>query len=179
MENQIFFMFYNLAHKSIFFDRLIIFLAEILPYLFILAVGLYLIFHKEKIILKNIFKMLKQEWQETVLVFFSGILAWFFTFLIKNLLSFPRPFVLFDNIIPLFPKNGFSFPSGHATFFMALAFAIFLIHKKHGFYFILIAFLIGLARIVAGVHFPIDILAGFVLGILIAFFVRFLYKKLS
>ena len=34
------------------------------------------------------------------------------------------------NVVPLFDKIDYSFPSGHATFFMALAVAIFLNHKK-------------------------------------------------
>jgi len=34
------------------------------------------------------------------------------------------------------------------------------------------ALLIGLARIVAGVHFPLDILGGFALGIAVAFLVK-------
>ena len=39
------------------------------------------------------------------------------------------------------------------------------------------AFLIGLVRIMAGIHFPIDILGGFILGTLTAYFVKYLYKK--
>ena len=38
------------------------------------------------------------------------------------------------------------------------------------------ALLIGLARIIAGVHFPIDILGGFVLGGIVSFLVAFLVK---
>jgi undecaprenyl-diphosphatase len=42
----------------------------------------------------------------------------------------------------------------------------------------LFAFLIGLARIAAGIHFPIDVLAGFIIGILTAYLVDYLYLKL-
>ncbi len=38
--------------------------------------------------------------------------------------------------------------------------------------FIFFAFIIGLARIIAGVHFPIDILGGFLFGGLIAYFLK-------
>jgi len=34
------------------------------------------------------------------------------------------------------------------------------------------AFLIGIARIIAGVHFPIDILGGFILGAGIAYLIK-------
>ena len=79
---------------------------------------------------------------------------------------------MFSNIVPLFSESGYAFPSGHATFFMALAFALFFNHKKAGYVFILFALLIGIARIIAGVHFPVDILGGFILGFFIAFFVK-------
>ena len=45
------------------------------------------------------------------------------------------------------------------------------------FYFIFFAILIGLARIAAGVHFPIDILGGYVLGILVACVVKIVFRK--
>src|SRR3989344_3351084 len=72
----------------------------------------------------------------------------------------------------LFPETGYAFPSGHATFFMALALSIFFFHKKAGFIFMFFTLIIGLARIIAGVHFPIDILGGFILGALVALLIK-------
>jgi len=40
------------------------------------------------------------------------------------------------------------------------------------------ALLIGIARIIAGVHFPVDILGGFILGILTAYLVKYFHQKL-
>ena len=86
--------------------------------------------------------------------------------------------MVLENIRPLFPETGFAFPSGHATFFAALAISIFFLNKKVGYIFIFFALLIGLARIMAGVHFPIDILGGFILGSLVAYlFGCIFYKK--
>lgn len=73
-------------------------------------------------------------------------------------------------------ESGYAFPSGHSTAFMALATSIFLSHKRVGYLFIVFAVLIGLARIVAGVHFPLDILGGFILGAGVAYIVKFLQK---
>ena len=39
---------------------------------------------------------------------------------------------------------------------------------KHMFF----ALLIGVARIIAGVHFPIDILGGFIIGFIVAYFIK-------
>ena len=90
----------------------------------------------------------------------------------KYLIHTPRPFDVFPKVVSLFPETSYAFPSGHATFFMAIAFAIFFNHKKVGYVFILFALLIGVARIVSGVHFPVDILGGYILGFAIAFFLK-------
>ncbi len=159
MNNDIFFFFYNLAHQSAFFDNLIIFVADLFPYIVILFAVIYLFFYKK-------------DWKEFFLIFFSASFAWFLSYVLKYLIHTERPFVALQNIQNLFTESGYAFPSGHATFFMALAFAIFFFHKKTGYIFIFFALLIGIARIIAGVHFPVDILGGYILGFLIAFFFR-------
>ena len=79
----------------------------------------------------------------------------------------------------IFAETGYAFPSGHATFFAALAMYIFFLNKKAGYVFMISALLVGLARIAAGVHFPVDILGGFVLGSTIALFVNYFVKKFN
>lgn len=159
MNDTIFFFFYNLAHQSVFFDKLVVFFAETFPYIVILMVVVYLFFYKKS--LKDFF-----------MIFISSGLAWFMSYIFKFLFHTLRPFDVFPTITSLIPETGYAFPSSHATFFMALAFALFFDHKKVGLIFIFFALLIGLARIVAGVHFPIDILGGFVLGFTIAFLLK-------
>ena len=83
----------------------------------------------------------------------------------------------FENVKALFYPTDFSFPSGHSTLFMAIAVAIFLCHKKVGCWFVLFAFLIGVARIMAGVHFPVDILGGFLFGAIISYILVKLIKN--
>jgi len=158
LNNQIFYFFYNFAHMSLFLDKVIIFFAQTFPYLVIAGAIVFLLLHHEIFHKKESFKELMQKWQEIVIVFFSGILAWCLANALKILISTERPFVALTNVHNLISESGFSFPSGHATFFMALAVALYFSHKKVGSLFVLFALLIGLARIAAGVHFPIDIL---------------------
>ncbi len=179
INDKIFFFFYNLAHKSVFGDKFIIFFADIFPYLVILIVGLFLFFHHDVLPSKNPFKTFAQKWKEITLVFFTGIAAWFFATVLKFFIHTQRPFLKLPDVVALFDKTGYAFPSGHATFFMAMAFAVYFEHKKAGYLFILCAVLIGFARIAAGVHFPVDILGGFILGILTAYLVKFSREKLS
>ncbi len=172
MNNQIFYFFYSLAYQSIFIDNVIIFFAQIFPYIVILGAIIFLLFHHDVLPSENPFLEFKKKWKEISLVFVSGISAWVIASIIKIIVKAPRPEILLD-IKSLILKSDFSFPSGHATFFFALAVAIFLSHKKAGYYFIFFAVLIGITRIAVGVHFPIDILFGFLLGYLISF----IFKK--
>ena len=172
MNNTFFFSLYSLAHRSETLDKVFIFFADVFPFIVIFLAFLFLIFHHEVLFVSNPLKAFIQKWKEILLVFFSGAFAWFLAYVLKLIFHTERPFVLFSQVSALFNETGFAFPSGHATFFMALAFAIFFNHKKIGYIFIFFALIIGLARIISGVHFPVDILGGFILGYTIAFFLK-------
>ena len=159
MNNAIFYFFYSWAHRLEFFDQAVVFVAILFPYLVVLLALSYLLFYRK-------------SFREFVFVFFTAGLAAVFSKLLKILIQAPRPVFDLPDIQTLFLKTSYAFPSDHATFFMALAFAIFFLHKKTGYVFMFFALLIGLARIVAGVHFPLDILGGFALGIAVAFLVK-------
>ncbi len=156
MNNNIFYFFYNLAYQSNFFDHVVIFFGFWFPYIVVALAVLFLFFFRK-------------SWREFFIVFFSGGLSVFFDLILKHFIQAPRPFLALTNIHALFPETGYAFPSGHATFFAALAVSIFFLNKKAGYVFMLFAFLIGLARIIAGVHFPLDIVSGFCLGFIVSY----------
>lgn len=105
---------------------------------------------------------------EAVWIFGSVASAFIVTAILKVSFAIPRPFL--SGIEPLFIHGGYnSFPSGHATIFAALTVAMFLFHKKRGWWFFFSALAIGGARVMAGVHYPIDILAGYIIGALFAY----------
>ncbi len=172
MNDAIFLFFYNLAHRNDLSDQTIIFLADTLPYVAILGAGIFLLFHHEVFKAESPFQVLKQKYKEIGLVFFSGALAWTLAHILKFFIGWPRPVDSLKDIITLFEKTGYGFPSGHAAFFMALAFSIYFSHKKAGYAFMALAVLVSLARISAGVHYPVDILGGFLLGALVAYLVK-------
>ena len=90
----------------------------------------------------------------------------------------PRPFVA-ENFIPLIdqsPKEA-AFPSGHASFFFALSTIVYFYNKKLGILFYVASFFIVISRVFVGVHWPLDILAGAILGILMGWILNKLFRK--
>jgi len=166
MNNQIFFFFYNFAHQSASSDKLIIFFAVYFPYVVIILAGLFLLFHHEVFQAENPFQVFLQKKKEILLVFFFRMLGLCAVLCVEIFIFHSKTLDVFSQVHSLISETGYSFPSGHATFFMALAVSIFFYHKKAGYIFMFFALIIGIARIVAGVHFPTDILGGFVVGAL-------------
>jgi len=179
MNDNLFLFFHSLVNKSAFLDGLIVFIAKPFSYIVIFLAIVFLLIHKEVPNFKNPILLFKKRWKEITLVFLSGIFAWFIAQVLKSLIKADRPLTALSEAAPLFLKDGYAFPSGHAAFFTTLALAIFFSHKNAGYIFLFFALLIGVARIVAGVHFPIDILAGFALGALVAWFLWFAIKRKS
>jgi len=61
-------------------------------------------------------------------------------------------------------SDGFSFPSGHATIAFAMAVVLSRKEPKWKWIFYTLATLISLSRIYLGVHYPLDVLFGALLG---------------
>ncbi|OGN27325.1 MAG: hypothetical protein A2941_00510 [Candidatus Yanofskybacteria bacterium RIFCSPLOWO2_01_FULL_49_17] len=99
-----------------------------------------------------------------------SIIKWFY--------DHPRPdMVIKVNALLAGGDTVNSFPSGHTTFVFALAAGVYFYDKKLGRWLLAAAALVGLARIYAGVHWPFDILAGAVLGVLSAYVFNRVYRK--
>jgi len=97
------------------------------------------------------------------------VLAWVLADIFKNFFPTVRPFLTNGNSpLVLFPGDNGAFPSGHTASSFALAMTIFKHDRKVGSLYIVLAILIGVARVLANVHYPIDILGGVVLGIIVA-----------
>jgi undecaprenyl-diphosphatase len=62
--------------------------------------------------------------------------------------------------------TGRSFPSGHAANNMAVATVLILFYRRYGWLYFPIALLICYARVYTGSHWPLDVAAGILLGII-------------
>jgi undecaprenyl-diphosphatase len=166
LDQRVFQLIYMTAHRNAFWNVLAIFFAEYLPYLMVLAF-LVLVYYQK-------------GWRRKVYLFCEAALAiilsrGILTEVIRYFYHEPRPFS-FYGFAPLFNEGAWSFPSGHAAWFFALAMAVWFANKKWGWWYFLLALIMGVARVYAGVHWPIDIIAGAMVGILSALFVRWLLR---
>lgn len=82
-----------------------------------------------------------------------------------NLLYYrDRPFRYHEvNMLFYYPTDS-SFPSNSATVVFSIATTIWLRNRRWGWPMMLLAFAFAISRVYCGVHYPADILAGFVLG---------------
>ncbi len=87
----------------------------------------------------------------------------------------PRPFSVLG-FASLIGEVGWAFPSAHMTLFFALATAVWYADRKWGTWYLLLAAVMGVARIYVGVHWPLDVLAGAAIGAASAVLVHWLLK---
>lgn len=174
LDIKLLYFFNNFVGKSQFFDWAIVFLAEYLQYILVvvfLALLYFSVYQKrEKFYIFGVTTL-------SIIISRFGI-----TEIIRFLTQRPRPF-LTHSVNKLLSNGWFysdtewSFPSGHSAFFFAMAMAIYLYNKKWGTWFFIAAFLMNISRIIAGVHYPSDILGGAVVGIATGYLVvRFAAK---
>lgn len=89
---------------------------------------------------------------------------------VKPIVARTRPYDVFPELSILVARQrDFSFPSGHSANSFACAWALFRVAPRSwGISALIFAALIALSRLYVGVHFPTDVLAGGVIGILLA-----------
>ncbi len=165
--NEIIFRYLNsFAGKYSWLDTLVVFSAETLAVVLLLGLVYFLFSHEHK----------GKGFHNVIVVLSTALLALLVALFIKYIYPYPRPFDVLDNVTKLINPNSMnSFPSGHATFFSAIAGVLYFYHKKLAIFYTLGALLIGVSRVVAGIHWPFDILTGYIVGGLVAVFVYNLY----
>ena len=90
------------------------------------------------------------------------------TYPLKFLIDRQRPYELFDSTRLLTPfENDPSFPSGHTEMSFLAATVVSRFHPHYSKYLYTFSFFVALSRIYVGVHFPIDVMGGAVIGIII------------
>ena len=156
----------GLAGKWIWLDALTIFFAKYLEYFLIGFLFLFL--------LKDYKKYKAMVFEAISSVILSRLVI---AEIIRQIWHRARPFID-QNVNLLFSyDNVSSFPSGHAAFFFALSTSVYFYNKKAGVLFFIASIFISLARVIAGIHWPSDILAGAVVGLFSGWLVHKVCRK--
>ncbi len=156
----------NLAGRNAFLDKTMIFTAKYLIYI----VPLYLLY------LWFFIKGDKGK-KASLYIFSAVIVSLLIGWIITLFYYHPRPFMMGLGKELFSHSKETSFPSDHATVMFATSFALlFLKDIKNGVIFLILATLVGFARVFCGVHFPFDILGALVVA-LCGTVLIFLFKK--
>ncbi|UPJ18280.1 phosphatase PAP2 family protein [Bacillus cereus] len=148
------------ANKYVLLDHVMVGLSKYSPLAFVLILGFFLFLGSKN---KKIV--------------FQALLAAGLTVVISKSIQFffyrDRPFISYDvNQLLEYTANS-SFPSDHTACALVIAVTIWFYRKQFGFLCIIAASGVAVSRIWIGVHFPFDVLAGIMLGGIIAFFVHY------
>ncbi len=166
IDTFLFDLIFSFSGRYFWFDFIAFSLSYILPPFLILTLIILFILNREK-------------WSDVIR---RALLAAIFTriFLVEGIRYFfprKRPFDIID-IDPLLPlKESGSLPSGHTAFFFAVSTVIFFQNKKLGVFFFISSFLIGFFRVSAGIHWPLDIVLGALLGLITGLLFEIIKEK--
>ena len=94
--------------------------------------------------------------------------------------SHHQPFAVLPNVSQLI-EHGIdnSFPSDHSIIFFSICFSFWLVRKKEWWLWITLAILVAISRVWVGVHYPVDVMTGAIIGIISALFAYWLVPKIS
>lgn len=97
-----------------------------------------------------------------------------------QLYSHHQPFAVLSHVNQLVEHEiDNSFPSDHSIVFFAICFSIWLVRKKEWWLWIILALCVAISRIWVGVHYPVDVVTGALLGIISALVMYWLVPRLA
>lgn len=101
----------------------------------------------------------------------ATVLAYAADMVIKTLVAEPRPCQVIAAVHTVLPCPGagdYSFPSNHATIAAAATVGLFAVSRRLGVVAAVAAVLMAASRVYVGAHYPHDVLAGLVVGAVVA-----------
>lgn len=158
----------------------VVFCAQTLGIIAICVTLLFLLFRPIKNRgLFSPFQHIAKRFQDLFVVSLSCVTTVAFTVFLKTYFKILRPSVFDIHLHSLLLKTDFGFPSGHASVYAALAASLYFVNHKAGIVAGVAALIIGLGRVLAGVHTPLDIFGGYLLGCSISALIAFTVQVIN
>jgi len=175
LDREVFWFLHSWTGHSNILDGLFIFFAKYL-FWFILVWVLWILIRKKD--WPNKLSAWKNRFQYFSLGLISLILSrGIIANIMSALIQSPRPFATLDIQALINHADVSSIPSGHMASVIPIVLTLFLMNKKAGWWGLIMALLIGISRVIVGVHWPSDIILGLVVGIFSFYFVYWLFRK--
>jgi undecaprenyl-diphosphatase len=102
--------------------------------------------------------------KRAALIFTSLIVGTIVVLLLKAFIPRPRPYLPLETVVPFAEEAGASFPSGHSEKIFALTAVLSRGRSKISLLLYSLAFLVAFSRIYLGVHYPLDVSVGAIIG---------------
>ncbi len=167
-DERLFNILSGLAGKNVFLDLAVVFFGS--PAIFIFGfIIIYILFHEES---------MHDLWLHVRALVFAVVAGEVFEGFIHLFYNRPRPFEVVSIPLQLLHRApGFAFPSSHALFAFLLASLIAWWRPRWSAGVFLLATLIAVSRVIGGVHWPSDVVAGALVGICSAMFAFWILQK--